>query len=75
MGLKILLIVPLNRFLSLAAVILVAIMHCMFPFYLGLHHVAKVPRRDAAECTAIVIAAGITAVPGYDPIPAIQVSP
>lgn len=63
----IVLIAPLNRFPLLAAVILIAIMHCMFLFYLGLHHVVKVPRRDAAECTAIVVAAGImlSSVVGY----------
>ncbi len=63
----VILIVPLNRFPLLAAIILIAIMHCMFLFYLGLHHVVKVPRRDAAECTAIVVAAGImlSSVVGY----------
>lgn len=61
------LIAPLNRFPLLATVILIAIMHCMFLFYLGLHHVVKVPRRDAAECTAIVVATGIilSSVVGY----------
>ena len=60
-------IAPLNRFPLPAVVILIAIMHCMFLFYPGLHHVVKVPRRDAAECTAIVIAAGImlSSVVGY----------
>lgn len=63
----IILIAPLNRFPLLSAVIVIAIMHCMFLFYLGLHHVAKVPRRDAAECTAIVVAGGImlSSVAGY----------
>lgn len=61
------LIAPLNRFPLLSAIILVAIMHGMFLFYLGLHHVVKVPRRDAAECTAIVVAAGIllSSLAGY----------
>ena len=61
------LIAPLNRFPLLATVILIATMHCMFLFYLGLHHVVKVPRRDAAECTAIVVAAGVmlSSVVGY----------
>ena len=41
--------------------------NCMFLFYLGLHHIVKVPRCDAAECTAIVVAAGImlSSVVGY----------
>lgn len=63
----IILIAPLTRFPLLSAVIVIAIMHCMFLFYLGLHHVVKVPRRDAAECTAIVVAGGImlSSVAGY----------
>ena len=51
----------------LAIVVLIALMHSLFLFYLGLHHIARVPRRDAAECTAIVVAAGIvlSSVAGY----------
>jgi hypothetical protein len=63
----IVLLVPLDRFPLLSAAILVAFMHCMFLFYLGLHHVAKVPRGDAAVCTAIVVFAGLilSSVAGY----------
>lgn len=61
------LIAPLDRFPLLAVVILVAAMHSAFLFYLGMHHVLKVPRGDAAECTAIVLMAGIllSTVAGY----------
>jgi hypothetical protein len=55
----IILIAPLNRFPLLVIVILIALMHGLFLFYLGLHQVTKVPRRDAAECAAIVLVAGI----------------
>lgn len=63
----VILLAPLNRFPLLVIVILIAIMHSLFLFYLGLHYMAKVPRRDAAECTAIVVAAGImlSSVAGY----------
>jgi hypothetical protein len=63
----IVLIAPLDRFPLLSAIIVIAIMHCMFLFYLGLHHVMKVPRRDAAECTAIVVVGGImlSSIAGY----------
>jgi len=36
-------------------------------FYLGLHQVTQVPRRDAAECAAIVMVASLllSSVVGY----------
>ena len=63
----IVLLAPLNRFPLLVIVILIATMHSVFLFYLGVHHVLNVPRRDAAECSAIVMAAGImlSSVAGY----------
>lgn len=63
----IILLAPLNRFPLLVTIVLVAIMHCTFLLYLGLHYVVKVPRRDAAECTAIVMAASVmlSSVAGY----------
>ncbi len=63
----IILIAPVNRFPLLVVIILVAIMHSTFLFYLGVHHVLSVPRRDAAESTAIIMAAGIllSTVAGY----------
>lgn len=63
----IILVLPLSRFPLLVIVILIAIMHGLFLLYLGVHHVIKVPRGDAAECTAIVVAAGmaLSTVAGY----------
>ncbi len=63
----IILLAPLNRFPLLVIVILIALMHGLFLFYLGLHQVTKVPRRDAAECAAIVLVAGLMllSVAGY----------
>ena len=51
----------------LVIVILISLMHGLFLFYLGLHQVTKVPRRDAADCAAIVLVAGImlSSVAGY----------
>ena len=61
------LIAPLNRFPLLAIVILIAIIHSTFLFYLGIHHLLNVPRRDAAESTAIIMVAGVlfSTVVGY----------
>jgi hypothetical protein len=61
------LIAPLNRFPLLVIVILIAIMHALFLFYLGLSAVVQVPRRDAAECTAVIAFAGLilSTVVGY----------
>ena len=61
------LIAPLDRFPLLAVIILIAIMHSTFLFYLGMHHVLKVPRGDAAETTAIIMVAGglLSTVAGY----------
>jgi hypothetical protein len=60
-------VAPLTRFPLLVIVILIAIMHGLFLFYLGLHHVTRVPRADAVECTAIIVVAGVTlsSVVGY----------
>lgn len=61
------LLAPLNRFPLLVIIILIATMHSAFLLYLGVNHVLRVPRRDAAECTAIVLAAGVmlSTVAGY----------
>jgi hypothetical protein len=42
-------------------------MHALYLFYLGLHHVAKVPRGDAAECAAIIIVVSVvlSTIVGY----------
>ena len=58
---------PLQRFPLLVIIVLVALMHALYLFYLGLHHVVKVPRRDAAECAAVVVVASLVAstVLGY----------
>jgi len=63
----VILIMPLNRFPLLVVIILIAIMHGLFLLYLGLHHVIEVRRGDAAECTAIIVAAGmmLSTVAGY----------
>jgi len=63
----IILIAPLERFPLLVVIVLIAMMHTMFLFYLGLHHVVNVPRRDAAECTAIIMTATflVSSVLGY----------
>lgn len=60
-------IAPLNRFPLLVIVILIAIIHSTFLFYLGIHHLLNVPRRDAAESTAIIMVAGVllSTVVGY----------
>jgi Yip1 domain len=61
------LLAPLTKFPLLVIIILLALMHGLFLFYLGLYKVMKVPQRDAAECTAIVLMAGIlfSTVAGY----------
>ena len=51
------LIAPLSRFPLLVTIILIAIMQSLFLCYVGLYYVMNVPRRDAAECTAVVMAA------------------
>ena len=63
----VILIAPLNRFALLIIIILIAGMHGLFLVYLGVHHVLGVPRGDAAECSAIVVAAGflLSTVAGY----------
>ena len=50
---------PFDRFPLLVVIIVIALMHASFLLYVGLHHVAKVPRRDAAECAAIVSLASL----------------
>jgi hypothetical protein len=61
------LVAPLQRFALLVVIILIALIHALFLFYLGLHHVLKVRRRDAAECTAVVAFASLalSTVIGY----------
>jgi len=63
----IVLVAPLQRFPLLVVIVLVGLMHALYLFYLGLHHVTKVPRRDAAECAAIVIVASVvlSTIVGY----------
>ena len=58
---------PLQRFPLLVVIILIAVMHSAFLLYLGLHHVVKVRRRDAAECAAIVVLASLflSSIVGY----------
>ena len=53
------LVAPLQKFPLLAMGILIALMHASYVFYLGLHHVAKVRLRDAAECAAVVVFASL----------------
>jgi len=48
-----------NLIARAADIVLLEIMHSIFLSYLGMHHVVKVPRRDAAECTAIAVSAGV----------------
>lgn len=50
----IVLAVPLQRFPLLVVIILIALMHGLYLFHLGLHHVTGIPRRDAAECAGAV---------------------
>lgn len=61
------LVAPLQRFPLLVIIVLIGLMHASYLFYLGLHHVAKVPRGDAAECAAVVIIASLvlSTVVGY----------
>lgn len=63
----IVLVAPLQRFPLLVIVILVGLMHALYLFYLGLHYVVKVPLRDAAECTAIIVIASVmlSSIAGY----------
>ena len=51
----IVLLAPVQRFPILVVIILVGLMHGAYLFYLGLHHIAKVREREAAECTAVVV--------------------
>jgi Yip1-like protein len=55
----IVLLAPLQKFPLLAMVILIALMHASYVFYLGLHQIAKVHLRDAAECAAVVVFASL----------------
>jgi hypothetical protein len=55
----IVLVAPLQKFPLLTIVILIALMHASYVFYLGLHHVANVRLRDAAECAAVVVFASL----------------
>ena len=55
----IVLFAPLQKFPLQAMVILIALMHAAYVFYLGLHYVAKVRLRDAAECAAVVVFASL----------------
>ncbi len=61
------LVAPLQRLPLLVIVILIALMHALYLFYLGLHHLVQVPQRDAAECAAIVVVASVmlSTVAGY----------
>ena len=60
-------IAPLDEVPALIVVLLVALMHTLYVFYLGLHRVVKVPLQEAAECAAIVALASLllTTVVGY----------
>ncbi|HUP94530.1 MAG TPA: Yip1 family protein [Burkholderiales bacterium] len=55
----IVLVAPLQKFPLLAMVILIALMHASYIFYLGLHQIAKVRLREAAECAAVVVFASL----------------
>lgn len=63
----IVLIVPLQDFPLLIVALLVALMHTLYVFYLGLHRIVKVSLPEAAECAAIVALASLllTTVVGY----------
>ncbi len=63
----IVLLAPLQRFPLLVIVILIGLMHALYLFYRGLHHLVKVPQSDAAECAAVVVVASVvlSSVVGY----------
>jgi len=49
------LIAPIARFPLLGTVILIGAMHSCYLFYLGVHHVMRVPLNQAAEFTGIAL--------------------
>ncbi len=60
-------VAPLDQVPALIIVLLIALMHTLYVFYLGLHRIVKVPLQEAAECAAIVALASLllTTVVGY----------
>lgn len=63
----IVMLAPLQRFPLLVIMVLIAFMHALYLFYVGLHVLLGVPQRDAAECAAIVAVATVIAssIAGY----------
>lgn len=57
----IVMLAPLQRFPLLVIMVLIALMHALYVFYVGLHVLLKVPQRDAAECVAIIAVATFVA--------------
>ncbi len=58
---------PLQDFPLFTIILLIGLMHALYLFYAGLHHVARVPRGEAAECAGVVVLASffVSTVVGY----------